>query len=135
MSTLLGWVAAAGVLIAVLPTGALAQRLMRVIHRGRYVLGEVLAVEKVTYGQGRHHGVQLLLGTAKGTLAVHLGPSWFVDHQRMRVAPHDVIEVTGSRVTFEGKPALIANVIRKGNERLRLRTPDGAPLWPASRMS
>jgi hypothetical protein len=40
-----------------------------------------------------------------------------------------VIEVRGSRVTFEGKPALIAAEVMKGDGTLRLRDQDGYPAW------
>jgi hypothetical protein len=42
---------------------------------------------------------------------------------------HVRIEVKGSRVTFEGKPALIAAEVRKGDEVLKLRDEAGMPLW------
>lgn len=135
MTTLLAVVAAAAVLILALRAESLAQLAMRSAGGRTSVSGEVLRVERVTYGQGRHHGIKLLLQTATGRLSVQVGPSWFVDGQRMKVAPHDVISVAGSRVTCEGKPTLIATVIRKGNERLRLRAADGTPLWLASRAS
>ena len=134
METLLILAAVAVVLMLSLPGESLAQRALRFIRGSTYVTGEVLAVDKVAYGRGRVHGVHLLLKTAKGKLSVHLGPSWFVDSQRMKVAPHDVVKVAGSRVTYDGKPALIATVIRKGNERLRLRTDRGTPLWPPTRI-
>ena len=134
MKIMLEILAAAAVVMLALPGESLARRAMRMFRGGKYVLGEVLSIEKVACGQGRHHGVNLLLKTAKGKLAVHLGPTWFVDSQRTKFALHDVVQVAGSRVTFDGKPALIATTVKKGNERLRLRTPDGTPLWVQSRM-
>lgn len=133
MKILFEILAAAAVVLLALPGESLTRRATRFLRRGKYLPGEVLSIEKVACGQGRHHGVNLLLKTAKGKLAVHLGPTWFVDSQRTKFAPHDVVEVAGSRVTFDGKAALIATEIRKGNERLRLRTPDGTPLWVESR--
>lgn len=125
--------AVAVVLMLSLPGESLPQRAMRFIRGSRYVSGEVLAVDKVAYGGGRIHGVHLLLKTAKGELSVHLGPSSFVDSQRMKIAPHDLIKVAGSRVTYDGKSALIATIVRKGDERWRLRTDSGTPLWPLTR--
>ena len=120
------------VLALVLPGEYLAQRAMRLVHPGRYVLGEVLSIDKIAYGRGQYYGVRLLLKTAQGRLSVHLGPSWFVNSQTMKIALHDLIEVTGSRVVYEGQPALIAARIWKGHESLRLRTADGMPLWRGS---
>jgi hypothetical protein len=48
-------------------------------------------------------------------------------------SPRDTVEVKGSRVTFAGKPALIAAEVRKGNAVLTLRDDDGFPAWSAMR--
>lgn len=39
------------------------------------------------------------------------------------------MEVTGSRVTFDGKPAIIAAEVKKGGETLKLRDEKGRPVW------
>lgn len=139
MKTFLVLAAAAAVLALAIPGESLAQRAMRGGYGGRYdpqtvetVSGEVISVDEIAYGRARYHGVHLVLKTDKGELSVHLGPSWFVDHKPMKVARQDVIEVTGSRVMYEGKPALLAAEVRKGNESLQLRTADGVPLWRRS---
>lgn len=133
MKNLLVSATAVTVLILAMPGASLGQQSA---GAGRYdrqtvwtVSGEVISVDRIADGRRGFHGVHLLLKTAKGDLSVHLGPSWFVDRQVMKVAPHDVIEVTGSPVTYNGKPTLIAAEIRKGGERLQLRTAEGLPLW------
>lgn len=93
------------------------------------VAGEVTAVESFSVGRGLSKGVHLVLKTEKETLSVHLGPAWYIDNQGPAIAAKDKIEVTGSRVVFEGKPALIAREVRKGEEVLRLRDEDGTPRW------
>lgn len=133
VKALLLFLAAAAVLITAFPGESLAHRALRALTGGKYVLGEVISVEKVGCGQGRRHGVHLLLQTAEGRVLVNLGPSWFVESQRMKVLPHDRIKVAGARVSCDGKPTLIATVVKKGGERLRLRNTDGTPLWLASR--
>ncbi len=110
----------------------LVRRITRVVHRGKYVFGEVLSIDKVAYGRDRYYGVRLLLNTTNGELPVYLGPSWYVNSHAIRLARHDVIEVTGSRVTYRGKPAMIAASVTKGHESLRLRASDGSPLWHES---
>jgi hypothetical protein len=133
--------AAAAVLALALPGESFAQRGMGGGYGGKYdpqtvetVSGEVISVDKVAYGRRGYYGVHLLLKTDKGDLSVHLGPSWFVGRQTVKIAVHDAIEVTGSKVTYGGKPALIAAEIRKGGETLRLRTAEGLPLWRGGRM-
>jgi hypothetical protein len=79
--------------------------------------------------KGISPGVHLTLTTAQETLSVHLGPEWYISGQDTRLAPGDSIEVTGSRITFEGKPVIIASKITKGAEVLLLRDDAGFPAW------
>jgi hypothetical protein len=73
------------------------------------ITGEVVRVEKATPMRGMSPGVHVILrDTAGETIPAHLGPAWFVDQQELAVQPGDTIEVTGSRVTFDSGPALIA---------------------------
>lgn len=97
------------------------------------VSGRVLSVERIAWRRGRLYGVHLVLKTASGELSVHLGPSWFIDRQDMKISPGDDIEVTGSRLTYEGKPTLIAARVAKGKKTLVLRDSEGFPLWSRSR--
>jgi hypothetical protein len=91
--------------------------------------GKVLSIEKVTHTQGRNHGVHFTLQTDKETIAVHLGPSWYIDKQSPKIETNDTITVTGSRVTINGKPTIIAAQVEKGNEILKLRDENGIPAW------
>lgn len=140
MKTFLALAAASTLLALAFPGSAFAQRAMRGGYAGRYnsqtvetVSGEVISVEKVAYGRRGYSGIHLVLKTDNGEIPVHLGPSWFIDRQSLKVVPHDVVEVTGSRVMYDGKPALIAAEVKKGNESLLLRTKEGLPLWRRSR--
>jgi hypothetical protein len=93
------------------------------------VTGEIEKVERVAPMKGMSTGVHLLLKTDKETLSVHLGPAWYIDNQELQVAPKDRVEVRGSRVTVDGKPALIAAELTRGDEVLRLRDDNGVPVW------
>lgn len=90
------------------------------------VQGKVLSVEKM---QQRGRGVHLTLQTDKETIAVHLGPSWYIDKQTPKIETNDTITLTGSRVTLDGKPAIIAAQVKKGDEILKLRDENGIPVW------
>jgi len=94
------------------------------------VQGKVLSVEKM---QQRGHGVHLMLQTDKETISVHLGPSWYIDKQTPKIETNDTITVTGSRVTIDGKPTMIAAEVKKGNEVLKLRDDNGVPAWSRGR--
>ena len=88
--------------------------------------GKVLSVDKM---QQRGRGVHLMLQTDKETVAVHLGPSWYIEKQTPKIETNDTVTVTGSRVTIEGKATIIAAQVKKGNEVLKLRDENGVPAW------
>jgi hypothetical protein len=69
------------------------------------------------------------LKTETGEIPIHLGPAWYLDKQAMKLEPKDQIEVRGSRITFEGKPAIIAAQVTKGGAVLQLRDDRGIPVW------
>jgi hypothetical protein len=92
------------------------------------VKGEVVSIDAVS-GPRRYQGIHLTLKTDKETIPVHLGPSWFLDQQSLKIAAQDTVEVTGSRVTFGAKPAIIAAEVKKAGQSLKLRDANGIPLW------
>lgn len=92
--------------------------------------GKVLFVEKTSPAKKRGYWVDLILQTEKETIAVQLGPAWYIDKQTPRIEANDTITVTGSRVTMDGRSAIVAADITKGNELLKLREDNGIPVWP-----
>lgn len=93
------------------------------------IRGEVVRVDKVAPMKGMSYGVHLTLKTHAGMISVHVGPAWYLENQDVKISAKDQIEVTGSRITFQGKPAIIAQEIRKGNDTLKLRDANGFPRW------
>ena len=93
------------------------------------ITGTVESVEHVPSSKGRAGGVHLLVRTDGETVSVHLGPSWYVDKQDVKIARGDRVDVTGSRVTVSGKAALIAAKVKKGDKVLHLRDDRGVPHW------
>jgi len=103
--------------------------------------GEVVSVEQIQgqgcahgrRGRGSGYGVHLTLKTSDGQIAVHVGPNWFLEKQGLAIAQGDELEVTGSRVVFEGAPVIIAAQIKKGDQTVRLRKDSGVPVWSGGR--
>jgi hypothetical protein len=94
------------------------------------VSGVVQRVDQVKgKAGGRGSGIHLLLKTDKEEIAVQLGPAWYVEKQPLKIAPQDQVEVRGSRITYDGKPAIVAAEVTKGDLVLKLRDAAGAPLW------
>jgi len=93
------------------------------------VSGVVESVGKITPTKGMYSGIHLVLKTDKETIAVHLGPEWYIERQDVKLEKGDKIEVKGSRITFDGKPAIIAAECKKGGSVLILRDSAGVPAW------
>jgi len=55
--------------------------------------------------------------------------AWHVENQDIKIEAGDRIEVKGSRITYAGKPAIIAAEVKKGDEILTLRDENGFPVW------
>lgn len=97
------------------------------------IKGVVTKVDEVVPLRGMSKGVVLQVQIDGETMPVHLGPSWFIDRQEMTFAPKDEVEVTGSKITFDGKPAILAQTVTKGGATLTLRDENGMPLWAPMR--
>lgn len=93
------------------------------------VTGTVASVDEFTPMRGMSKGIHLTLATGKERLPVHLGPAWYIDRQALKIAANDKVEVTGSRITFDGKPTLLAAQVKKGDQVLKLRNANGTPVW------
>jgi len=93
------------------------------------ISGEVVKVDLITPAKGMSGGVHLMIRTDKETISVHLGPAWYLQRQDVKMIPGDRVEITGSRITFQGKPTIIAAELKKGEEILRLRDENGFPVW------
>jgi sporulation protein YlmC with PRC-barrel domain len=63
---------------------------------------------------------------------VHLGPSWFVKHQRTILRTGDQIEVTGNEFTFDGRDVIAARTVSGPNGSFEFRDDQGRPVWDAS---
>jgi DNA/RNA endonuclease YhcR with UshA esterase domain len=124
-----------GVVVLGLSTAAFAQRGMR-RGMGNYnpstevtVTGTVDEVRQIPAAGRGGGGLHLVVGTEKGPMTVHLGPAAFVSSKNFNVAKGDALTVTGSKVTMAGEEVVLAREIRKGEQLLTLREPNGAPLW------
>jgi hypothetical protein len=97
------------------------------------VKGVVVEVEQIIPTTGMCSGIHLTLKTDSDVKSVHLGPSWFIERQEMKIEKGDAIEVTGSKIEYKGEPVVIAAEIKKKDMLLKLRDKDGFPRWSGSR--
>jgi len=93
------------------------------------ISGEVVNIEQITTMKGMDAGIHLQLKTDQETIAVHLGPAWYINRLDDHIEKGNTIEVKGSRVTVAEKPAIIAAEVKKGDALLHLRDARGIPVW------
>ena len=91
--------------------------------------GEVVKIDTIMPLKGMSAGMHMSVKTDKGEISVHLGPGYFIENQDVKIAPKDKVEIKGSRITFDGKPAMIAIEVKKGDQALKLRDESGFPVW------
>lgn len=89
-------------------------------------------ITEVNYKPGKRKaammGVHVTVQTDSETIPVHLGPVWYLEQQE-KLEKGDRITVTGSRITYDGVPALVAATVERNQMTLRLRGQDGFPVW------
>jgi hypothetical protein len=132
---------AAGGAIAAISGVALATYMYRNSHRSytrkfdKNTVEEVEGrVEDILYSgreNGEDKGVEFLLRAGDELLPVHVGPAWYMDHQKEKIKAGDKIRVKGSRVNVNHEPVLIAETIVNSDLAFRLRDSDGHPVWNA----
>jgi hypothetical protein len=92
------------------------------------VTGEVEKLEELSMGRNMAFR-EVILKTDQGSLKVHLGPSWYLDEKKFAVKAGDTVSVTGSKVTLNNQPALIAREVTVNSTTLKLRDDQGLPVW------
>lgn len=80
----------------------------------------------VSGGMGSHVVLKLEDGS---TIEVHLASVKFVKEYELVFSIGDVLEVTGSKVTFEGVETIFAREVKRGNDVYVFRDKDGKPVW------
>ena len=74
-------------------------------------------------------GVQLMVDSKGEQIPVHLGPDWYIDNQGKQFEVGEKVTVKGSRIDFDGSPAILALAVAMNNHMLVLRSASGAPVW------
>jgi hypothetical protein len=80
----------------------------------------------VSGGMGGH--IVLKLSDGK-TIEVHLATTKFMKNYDLVFNKGDEVEVTGSKVTFEGVETIFAREVKRGNDTFVFRDKDGNPVW------
>lgn len=65
----------------------------------------------------------------KDSVQIFLCPKSFLDEMGIVFKADEAIQVTGSKVKFDGADLILARELVKGGETLTFRFPDGKPAW------
>jgi hypothetical protein len=93
------------------------------------ISGVVVSLTPPQAQAGLPYLAYLTLGTGTEKIKVFLGPSLYVDKLPVQIKVLDKVQVTGSKITWEGKPVILAAEVKKGDQVLKLRDPNGKPAW------
>jgi len=74
-------------------------------------------------------GSHITVKNETGSMEIHLAPASFMKQYEINIRKGDNVTVVGSRITFEGKSALIAKSVAIGHETFNFRDQSGKPLW------
>jgi hypothetical protein len=88
--------------------------------------------ELPSLGRGGGKAMQyrgVLLKTDQGNLMVDLAPGWFLSEKKFVVKVGDTVSATGSKVTLDNQPGLIAREVTVNGATLKLRDEQGVPVW------
>jgi hypothetical protein len=130
---LLGWMT---VLLVALPVsaqeGAGAHKARTRVHFNSAtvvtVSGTVLGERRADAKSGAK-AVHLVVKIGEDQVSVHLGPSTWVDAQKLKLAKGDEVVVKGSRFDYDGRYGVIAQTVTRGSESMTLRDASGKPMW------
>jgi hypothetical protein len=97
------------------------------------IKGQVESLETLS-GMGRRGGRgmmhrRVVLKTDQGRIIVHLGPTWYVTEEKLPLKVGATLEVTGSKVTRNGKTVIVAREAKTDGKTLTLRDEQGLPVW------
>jgi hypothetical protein len=95
------------------------------------ITGTVVSVkERTAKRPGRPARVSMLVKTDKGNVRVTLGPSDYLDKQKLKLATGDKVEVKGIPHTRGTRTMFVAGEVKKGEQVLKLHDDaTGRPLW------
>lgn len=101
-------------------------------HKIVTISGKVASIDRECVPvPGMAPGVSVVIATDKGDVTVQVGPSWFTEYYRRKwnIQPGDPVTITGSSVTVQGKPVIMATRGQKGDLAMVVRSRRGVPVW------
>jgi hypothetical protein len=121
-ATLVAWIAASAALLA--QSGSIAYNPMEETT----INGTILHVVSMQGPDG--FGVHFDLKTPTGLVNVHVAPAVFIGVSNFWFFADDEVELIGVKTFIDGNKSFLVRTIKKvDGKTLKLRGPDGRPLW------
>ncbi len=98
------------------------------------ISGTIQSVDTLSGRGGNFQLIQLTVKDTSGTIAVNIGPAFYLDQQKILFKVGDAVEVTGSKVQFNGTDVILAAQVKGGGKTITLRDDSGRPVWARGRM-
>lgn len=93
------------------------------------VKGTIKEIRRIPHGWGGNTGIHLMVAAHNEIIPVHLGPEWYLKDKITELKEGDAVEIEGSKIVFDNKPAIVAKSVKTASVHIRLRKDDGTPLW------
>ncbi len=91
--------------------------------------GIINKVKQISTTKDMTFGTHLIVDYEGRELEILLGPSWYLEKNKVQLTKHNIIEVSGCLSIFENQPAMIAKWLMIEGDTLYLRDEKGFPKW------
>ncbi len=93
------------------------------------ISGTIQSVDTLSGRGGRFQLVQLTVKEKSGTIRVNVGPASYLQQQKISFKAGDAVQVTGSKMQFNGMDVMFAAKVKDGGKTIKLRDDSGRPVW------
>ncbi len=91
--------------------------------------GKMTEVVVADSGYGRFPGIVVDLKTKDKEVKVYIAPNWYLNKGKIELKKDRLLTVTGSQVTHNNQPLLIARTMKYDGKEITLRDSRGVPVW------
>jgi hypothetical protein len=98
------------------------------------ITGKIAKIDTAQSGYGRFPGIILNLKGDKQEINIFAAPVWYLEQEKLQFETGESITVTGSRITFQNKPLIIAKDFDYNKKKSVIRNDNGFPVWAGKRM-
>jgi len=98
------------------------------------ITGKIMKINTAQSGYSRFPGIILNLEGNKLLTKIFVAPVWYLEQEKLQLKTGESITITGSKVTFQNKPLIIAKDFEYNKKKFVIRDENGFPVWAGKRM-